>query len=320
MTIAGNLFLAPLAGISNRPFRLLAREGGAAMCYTEMISADAITRGQKRTLAMIDLDPDEHPVGVQLFGADPEIMARAVAKTIEFGPDLIDLNLGCPVKKVIRKNGGAALLKDLVRAEELMLAAAENSPVPVTIKIRTGWDTARDVFLEMGHLAEKCGLGAVTLHARSRSQNYSTKSDWSKIGALKKEISIPVIGNGDIRTPLDAEGMFRQTECDAIMIGRAAMGNPYIFRPIKDYLERRKMPPEESLEDKINLALKHARLVIETWGELRGATMMRKHLAWYTRGFPDGAGLRKKLMHVTGYHEMVRVFDQYRKEISPDVN
>lgn len=303
--------MAPLAGISNRPFRLLARRFGASLCYTEMVSADAIVRKHEGTIRMIDTTPDEHPVGVQLFGSDPENMAKAVGKVLEFKPDLIDLNLGCPVKKVVRKNGGAALLKDLNLANELMAAAVESSTVPVTIKMRTGWDSMSDVYIDVGKLAEKNGVSAVTLHPRSRTQDYSRESDWSKIALLKREISLPVIGNGDVKTPIDAGNMLAQTGCDAVMIGRAAMKNPYVIKQIKCYLDEGRLLPAMTVEERIDLALEHSRLVIERFGEKTGALMMRKHLAWYSKGFPGGPELRRRLKNVNSYADICELLNSY---------
>jgi tRNA-dihydrouridine synthase B len=304
LTIDGNLLLAPLAGISNRPFRLLARKYGASVCYTEMISAEAIIRRQEKTLRMIDTSPDEHPIGVQLFGSNPASLALAVRIVLEYEPDLIDLNLGCPVKKVTKKNGGAALLKDMNLAAELMAAAVENSGVPVTIKMRTGWDSKSDVYLEVGKMAEKSGVSAITLHPRNRTQSYGIKSDWSKIALLKNEVSIPVIGNGDVKTPFDAENMLTQTDCDAVMIGRAAMKNPYIFKRIRIYLTEGVIIPDMNIREKIDLALEHSRLVIGQFGEKRGTLMMRKHLAWYSTGFPGKADLRRKLKEINSYNDI----------------
>jgi tRNA-dihydrouridine synthase B len=320
LTIDSNLLLAPLAGISNRSFRILARKYGASLCYTEMISSEAIVRNQKRTLNMIDILPDEHPVGVQLFGSSPESLAKAVQKVLEFKPDLIDLNLGCPVKKVVKKNGGAALLKNSSLAGELMSAAVENSNIPVTIKIRTGWDLKSDVYIDIGKMAEKKGVSAITLHPRSRTENYSKKSDWTKIALLKKEISIPVIGNGDVNTPQDAENMFKQTGCDAIMIGRAAMKNPFIFTRIKAYLFEGRLIPDFTVKEKVELALEHSRLVIQQFGEQIGARKMRKHLSWYSKGFTGGAELRRRLKNVESYNDIKNLFYAFLDGSLPDAN
>jgi tRNA-dihydrouridine synthase B len=276
-----------------------------------MISADAVSRQQARTLRMIDIAENEHPVGIQLFGASPDIIANAVRMVTDFKPDLIDLNFGCPVKKVIRKNGGAALLNDLPRADEIMLAAVENSRIPVTIKIRTGWDLQNEVYLELGKLAEKRGVSAITLHPRNRTQNYSVKADWRKIGYLKKEVSIPVIGNGDIESCYDAEKMLNDTGCDAVMIGRAAMKNPFIFTQIKTYFNSGNVIPDMTIPEKIDMALKHTNNVISQYGDSTGAKMMRKHLLWYTKGFQAGAVLRKQLMMVSSLSEIEYVLKDY---------
>nr|MBN2277185.1 tRNA dihydrouridine synthase DusB [candidate division Zixibacteria bacterium] len=307
--------MAPLAGISNRPFRLLARKYGAALCYTEMISADAVAMNQEKTLQMIDISKDEYPIGVQLFGSKPELLASAVRKVAEFHPDLIDLNLGCPVKKVTKKNGGAALLKNLQLSVELMVAAVENARVPVTIKMRTGWEASDDVYLEIGRQAEKIGVAAVTLHARSRAHDYSTRSDWSKIALLKRELTIPVIGNGDVVTPFDARQLLDGTGCDFVMIGRAAMKNPHVFKIINTYLEEGRILPELDPASKAAMALEHARLMVACYGQKGGALKMRKHLAWYSKGFPDGAELRRKLMQVLDLSQIENIFREYLARI-----
>ncbi len=311
LNIDGILFLAPLAGISNRPFRLLARKFGADFCYTEMISSEAIIQNQRRTLSMVDIGADEHPIGVQLFGSFPENVAKAAKKAVELGADLIDLNLGCPVKKVVKKNGGAALLKDFNLVNEIMHATVEISKVPITIKMRTGWASEEDTYLEIAQLAQASGVAAITLHPRSRSAGLSGKSDWSKITALKKAVSIPVIGNGDIRSPFDAEAMLQQTGCDAVMIGRAAMASPYIFTQIKDYLKNGEIRPDFNPKEKSLMALEHARLMIEQFGETSGTIRMRKHLSWYTKGFLGGAELRSQLNRVNSYSDICGLFSQY---------
>ncbi|MCX6826241.1 MAG: tRNA dihydrouridine synthase DusB [candidate division Zixibacteria bacterium] len=311
MNIDGILFLAPLAGISNRSFRHMARKYGADFCYTEMISADAVVYNQRKTIAMIDIFPDDHPIGIQLFGSSPEKMARAIKALAGFEANLFDINIGCPVKKITRKNGGAALLKEPKLAEEIMVAAVETSGIPVTIKMRTGWEIDSDVYLEVGKMAEKAGIAAITLHPRSCSAGFSGKSDWSKIAALKRAVSIPVIGNGDIKTVEDARNMLSQTGCDAIMVGRAAMTNPYILQQIKSYLKDGEILLNLTVKEMIKLALEHSRLVIDQFGEKAGALKMRKHLAWYSRGFEGGAILRGKLMAVNSYSDIHNFLNDY---------
>jgi len=310
----GLLFLAPLAGISNYPFRFLCRRSGAAFCYTEMVSADAVIRNQEKTIRMVDIDPDEHPVGVQLFGSRPEYLAGAVKVIEALGADLIDLNMGCPVRKVIKKNGGAALLKDPILAAEIMAATVENTRLPVTVKLRLGWTRDHEVCFELGQAAQRLGLAAVTLHPRSRADTYADKADWTKIAQMKKMLSIPVIGNGDVKTASDAETMLARTGCDAVMIGRAAMRDPYVFHRIKTYLDSGRQVPEQTVEEKIELALEHTRMMVERFGQKGGTLMMRKHLAWYTRGLRGGAELRKDIMKITCYRDAVGILDSYRKK------
>ncbi len=320
LNIPGPLFLAPLAGISNRPFRLIARRCGADMAYTEMVSADGIAMGQEKSLSYLDFDTDEHPIGVQIFGANPENIRKAAAFISKSGADLIDINLGCPVKKVVGKNGGAALLKDRQLTGEILTAAVEASSLPVTVKMRTGWDNDNDLFLETGELAQASGIAAVALHARSRSAGFSGKSDWSKIASLKKALKIPVIGNGDINSAEDAARMLAETGCDAVMVGRAAMRNPYIFGAIRDFLRDRTISAEPTINDKIALSLEHAALLISRFGERSGSLMMRKHLAWYTKGFPAGAALRARLMTVASLDDIQRAFQEFLKNAQPVLN
>ncbi len=311
LTIENPLFLAPLAGVSCFPFRLLARRFGASMCYTEMISADALIRNSARTLAMIDFGPDEHPVGIQVCGSKPELMAKGVKKALAFKPDIIDINFGCPVPKVTKKNGGSALLKDPALAAEVIAAAIDSSNVPVTVKLRTGWTREQETFLEIAKNAAKLGIAAITLHARARSEDYSNKCEWEKIAALKREVNIPVIGNGDIGTPEDAKAMFDQTGCDGIMLGRAAMKNPHIFARIKRYLETGELIPELPAAARLELALEHARMMIERYDDKAGILKMRKHLSWYTRGLRESGDLRNNLRFVKSYNDISELFDNY---------
>jgi len=302
-----------LAGISNRPFRILAVRRGAALTYTEMVSSEGIIRHQKKTLAMMEFQPDEQPLGIQLFGANPEVMGRAATIVKEsFGPDLIDLNFGCPVKKVVRKNGGAAVLKDLVLTEDIIRAVVEAAgEIPVTIKIRSGWDEDNLVYIEAGLIAQKAGAVAVTLHARSRSRGFAGEADWSAIKKLKEAVDITVIGNGDIRTPLDARRMIDQTACDAVMIGRVSFGNPFIFGQIDHYLKTGDLLPEPSFNEIIELALEHAGLMAGQYGETRGTKMMRRYLGWYVRGWPGATELRPRLFKVNTREDIKLVFDDF---------
>jgi len=311
--LSSPLVLAPLAGVSNRPFRLLARGYGASLVYTEMISSEGIIRNHARTVAMMRFTSDEQPVGVQLFGANPEVLGQATAQVVrDLKPDLIDLNFGCPVRKVVNKNGGAAILKDLTLTEDIVTSVVEAAgKTPVTVKMRTGWDESSPVYLEAARLAEQRGVSAVCLHARSRSRGYAGAADWGAIRLLKEAVTIPVIGNGDVRTPEDAERMLRDTGCDLVMIGRAAMVNPMIFAQTNSYLRSGVLPEEPTIQDKMELARSHARLLVEEFGEYRGCLMMRRHLGWYVSGFPGAARLRPVLFQVRTLADIDRIFAEY---------
>ena len=313
LNLKGRALAAPLAGISNRPFRVLATRLGAALTYTEMVSSEGIIRRQKRTMAMLKFQPDEQPLGIQLFGANPEVMGQAAMIVgQQFRPDLIDINFGCPVKKVVQKNGGAAVLKDLVLTGEIIRAVVEAAgDIPVTIKIRSGWDETTPVYIEAGLIAQQAGAAGVTLHARSRSRGFAGEADWSAIKKLKEVVAIPVIGNGDIKTPLDASRMIDQTGCDAVMIGRVSFGDPFIFGRVNHYLETGELLPEPSIPETIELALEHARLMTEVYGEERGAKMMRRHLGWYVKGWPGATELRPLLFQVKSIEDIKTVFNSF---------
>ncbi len=313
LIVKDGVLLAPLAGVSNRPFRVLSIKAGAAFTYTEMISSEGIIRNQDRTKEMMHFKSDEQPLGIQLFGSDPKVMEQAAAITVkEFNPDLIDINFGCPVKKVVNKNGGSAILRDLQLTEDIIKGTVAGAgDTPVTIKIRTGWDEAHPVFEKVGEIAQKAGAKAVSLHARSRAKGFSGEADWNSIKLLKQAVDIAVIGNGDVRTPLDVVKMKEETGCDGVMIGRAAMGNPFIFNQINHYLKTGILLENPTIEEKIVMARLHAQLMKEQFGEERGAKMMRRFLGNYIKGFRGATELRPLLFEVKTIEDIDKVFDDY---------
>ncbi len=314
LNLPNPVLAAPLAGVSNRPFRLLAKRGGAALVYTEMVSSEGLIREHRKTFDLARFGPDERPIGVQLFGARPEAMGQAVAIVIDvLAPDLIDLNFGCPVRKVVGHNGGAAVLKDLGLTEAIIRAAVESAgETPVTIKIRTGWDEQSPVYEQVGAIAERAGCAGITLHARSRSRGFAGSADWSAIARLKQTVGIPVIGNGDVRTPEDAARMIETTGCDGVMIGRASMGDPNVFGRVAKYLAEGLRTPDPTPAEKVAMALEHMRLIVAQYGQPRGVYMSRKVLAWYVRGFDGASGLRRALFQVDTLADAEAVLKGYR--------
>jgi len=313
LNIEGLVFCAPMAGISTPPYRIFARRFGAAVVYTEMVSSHGLAYNSKKTKDLLDFSDFERPLGIQLFGADPEIMHRAAQIAAEKKPDIIDLNFGCPVKKVVKKNGGSAVLKDLGLARALVEAAVEASAVPVTAKLRSGWDENTRVFAEAGRICQEAGAAALTLHARTRSRQFSGRACWDDIRRLQETVSIPVIGNGDITCGEDAARMIQITGCDAVMIGRAAMGYPWIFREVNHYLEKGEPLPPPNLEERIAIILEHARMLIEQYGEARAMLKMRHHVAWYAKGWPGVARIRRQAYRMTSYGELKELLDDYRR-------
>ena len=289
------LFLAPLAGISESVFRTLCREHGADVVMSEMVSAEGLFYKSKSTDSLLRFEKQERPIGVQLFGAKPDHMARAadhVQKSAN--PDFIDLNSGCPVPKVVKKNGGASLLKDLRLFKELVTTMVKTVSVPVSVKIRSGWSEHCWVDVEFAQAAEACGASVVILHPRSKSMGFSGHSYWERIAVVKKSVKVPVVGNGDILSEKDAEDMFSQTGCDSIMIGRGALGNPWIFSRIKA-LSSHKPVHRPTSQERIETALDHIHRYKKLYGEKKAAAEMKKHASWYIRGLPGASGVRSRI-------------------------
>ena len=280
-----NVFLAPMAGVTDLPFRLLCREQGAGMSVTEMVSAKAILYKNKNTKELLAVDRAEGPVSVQLFGSDPEIMA-AIAAQIEDGPYVaIDVNMGCPVPKIVNNHEGSALMKDPAQAEKVLTAMVKAVKKPVTVKFRKGFNDQNINAVEFAKMAESCGVAAVAVHGRTREQYYSGKADWEIIRKVKEAVHIPVIGNGDVWTPQDAIDMRKQTGCDGVMIGRGAQGNPWIFKQILHYEQTGELLEKPSPQEVTEMILRHAKMQMEFKGEYIGMREIRKHAAWYTAGY-----------------------------------
>jgi tRNA-dihydrouridine synthase B len=305
------LVLAPMAGITDLPSRIICREMGAGLVYSEMVSAEALVRNQRKTMEMLVTDPRERPVVFQIFGCKPASMAGAAKLLSEREIDLIDINMGCPVPKVLRSGAGSALLRDLSLAREIMSAVVAASEKPVTVKVRLGWDAKSIIIVELAQAAEKAGIAAITVHARTKAQGFSGKADWSMIKVVKESVGIPVIGNGDVRSALDAKRMLDETHCDGVMIGRAIEGNPWIFREAKTYLETGVVPSSPTLKEREAVMLRHLNDVIAMLGENIGIREMRKHLCWYTKGLPGGGEFRDKVNHLTRIEDVLRAIREY---------
>ena len=291
--LENNLILAPMAGVTDLPFRVLCREEGCGLLYTEMVSAKAILYKNKNTKELLEVDPSERPIAVQLFGSDPQILG-AMAHQIEDGPyDLIDLNMGCPVPKVAGNGEGSALMKNPKLVEEILSTMVRSVKKPVTVKFRKGFDDEHVNAVEIAKIAESCGVSAVAVHGRTREQYYSGTADWDIIRQVKEAVSIPVIGNGDIFTPQDAKLCFEETGCDGLMIGRGARGNPWIFKRTAHYLETGELLAEPTGAEIGEMILRHARMQVKMKGEYIGMKEMRKHVAWYTAGLPHSASMRR---------------------------
>jgi len=307
------LYLAPMAGVSESPFRRVCHAHGADVVVTEFLSAEGIRRENEATISKLRFSPDEHPIGVQIFGADPAAMADAAAVVTDlFMPDFVDINFGCPVKKVVRRNGGSGCLRDLDLVQAIIQAVSKATPLPVTCKIRSGWSEEMRDPVGIALRCQDAGARVLALHARTRTQMYTGQANWDEIAKVAEALDIPVLGNGDIKTAADAKRMLDHTHADGIMLGRGSYGQPWVFKQARALFEGQPMPETPGVHERFAIALDHARLVQGYEVDAIGAALeFRKHLGWYVKGLPNSADLRKLLHQVRDFSEVEEIFSNY---------
>lgn len=311
----GNIVLGPMAGVTDLPFRMLCKEQGADLVYTEMVSAKGIQFNNKNTENLLYINEEERPAALQLFGSDPDILSETAKRIEERNFDILDINMGCPVHKVVNNGEGSALMKNPKLIGEIVRKVSSAIKKPVTVKIRKGFSEDNINTIEVAKIAEENGAAAVAVHARTREQYYSGKADWSIIRAVKEAVSIPVIGSGDVFSPEDAKQMIEQTNCDAIMLARGTRGNPWLFAQIKAYLEKGVLIPKPAFQEVKEMILRHAALSVDYKGLYTGIREMRKHVAWYTTGYPGSAKLRNRVNEINSMEDLEQLLEEYQNFI-----